>query len=72
MTSRWGKLDVDSAREEGGRWIVPATFDLYTSSRDRTIEAKLGDEEIGDSSPCPKARPRTRKLELLETGTARR
>lgn len=47
VTSRRGRLDVEAAREEDGRWIVPATFDLYTSSRDRTIEAAFGDEEVG-------------------------
>lgn len=47
VNSQWGKLEVEAAREEEGRWIVPASFDLYTSSRERTIEASLGEEVIG-------------------------
>ncbi len=46
-SSQWGRLRPDLAREEEGRWIVPATFDLYTSSPDRIIDASIGEVDLG-------------------------
>lgn len=56
-SSQWGRLRPDLAREEEGRWIVPATFDLYTSSPDRIIDATIGEVEIGRFMVAMPSRP---------------
>jgi hypothetical protein len=45
--SVYGTLHLDRAREEGGRWILPASAELFTSRGQRSIEAHLGDECLG-------------------------
>jgi len=42
-----GTLRLDRAREEEGRWIVPAAADLFTSRGQRIVEAYLGEECLG-------------------------
>lgn len=42
-----GTLHPDRAREEDGRWIVPASAELFTSRGQRVIEARLGEECLG-------------------------
>lgn len=41
--TRNGGLKLDQAREEAGRWIVPAEVFLFTSRGDRMIEVRSGD-----------------------------
>ncbi len=45
--SVYGTLHLDRAREEGGRWILPASAELFTSRGQRSIEAHLGEECLG-------------------------
>ncbi len=45
--SRGGTLRVGDAREEEGRWIVPATVELFSSRGQRSIEGRLGDAVLG-------------------------
>ena len=54
---RNGQLKVLDARQEDGRWIIPATVFLFTTRGGRQIEAQLGGETIA-SFPVPlPARP---------------
>lgn len=43
----YGTLHLEQLREEGGRWIVPASAELFTSRGQRTIEAHVGEECLG-------------------------
>ncbi|MBE2179794.1 MAG: hypothetical protein IAE97_04925 [Chthoniobacterales bacterium] len=45
--SEYGQLRLEEAREENGRWIVPAEAFLFTSRGKRTTEARIGDVMIG-------------------------
>jgi hypothetical protein len=53
-TRRYGQLNVDGMREEGGRWIIPAEAFLYTDRGQRGIEARIGEEKLcGFLVPLP-------------------
>lgn len=55
--SQPGTLKVADAREENGRWIIPAEVFVFTTRGDRSIDARLGGESIaGFVIPLP-ARP---------------
>lgn len=45
--AQYGELKLAEAREEDGRWIVPAEAFLFTSRGKRTTEARIGDAVIG-------------------------
>ena len=63
---RLGLLRVREARQEDGRWIIPATVFLFTSRGNRLIEAQLGGETIGSFViPLP-ARPGPEYLQWSE------
>lgn len=52
--SEYGKLKLDQARMENGRWIVPAEVFLFTSRGLRSIDAKIGERSIaGFVVPLP-------------------
>lgn len=43
----YGKLQIDRMREEGGRWIVPASVALFSRRGQRAVDAKFGETVIG-------------------------
>lgn len=45
--SQYGELKVAEAREQDGRWIVPAEALLFTTRGKRTTEARIDDVVIG-------------------------
>lgn len=53
-TSKYGELKVEQARQEDGRWTVPAEVLLFTTRGDRVIDAHLGEASIaGFVLPLP-------------------
>ena len=63
-----GELKLASSRLENGRWIIPASADVFTMRGLRSISARIGDKTLGAFIiPLP-ARPGPRFLTWSEWG----
>ncbi len=66
--SKDGQWNVQQARLEDGRWIVPGSVELFTMRGSRSLIFKLnGEELLGYGVPLP-ARPNRKFLEWSEWG----
>jgi hypothetical protein len=53
------RMDADRARQEDGRWIVPASVYLHTSDAGKSLGITLADDSGHSSfgSPSPRGQP---------------